>query len=148
LNSDNNQDRQTLESGPAELRLSWLATDVDLPAVRHTVRTWIQRQGQTPRDLSADVELAVTELLTNARSACASPNGRVSLHVTREHQRVVVTVTNAGAPFEPQVQMPGASTVSGRGLTIVAALGDLAVDHRAGTTTVTVRIAEPEAARQ
>jgi anti-sigma regulatory factor (Ser/Thr protein kinase) len=84
-------------------------------------------------DISQDIELVVSELVTNAVAASSSPDGRptyngarvglpvVHLRLSSDQVRVVVEVWDMSTSV-PTANHPGVNDESGRGLMLVEAL--------------------------
>ena len=88
---------------------------------------------------AADVELVTSELVTNAVAASTGSDAvKFSMELSEEEIRV--SVANRGDDFEPNLTPPKTEDVRGRGLEIVKAIGDVAIEHDDGTTTVSVDI--------
>ncbi|MST35040.1 GAF domain-containing protein, partial [Acidimicrobiaceae bacterium USS-CC1] len=106
----------TLDAGPAAARRA-----------RHFVQESV---GPGRSDLTADVELVVTELVTNAFLHGEPP---VRLAIDDDGDSVRVEVTDAGA-LPPILVFAGSDAMTGRGLALVAALaGRWGVDPLAGS---------------
>lgn len=106
----------TLDAGPAAARRA-----------RHFVQESVGGPGRS--DLTADVELVVTELVTNAFLHGEPP---VRLAIDDDADWVRVEVTDAGA-LPPILVSAGSDAMTGRGLSLVAALaGRWGVDRLAG----------------
>ena len=93
----------------------------------------------------ADVELATSELVTNAVEASTGSDA-LSISMELSDDDVRVSVTNQGEDFEPSRSTSKADDIRGRGLAIVRAIGDLTIEHDDGTTTVSAEI--PLSAKQ
>ncbi len=87
----------------------------------------------------ADVELATSELVTNAVEASHGLDV-VSVFMELSEDDVCVSVANQGDRFEPNEAVSGADDLRGRGLAIVSAIGELKIRHDDRTTTVSVNI--------
>jgi anti-sigma regulatory factor (Ser/Thr protein kinase) len=88
-------------------------------AARRMVTAWCDAQG-VPAETVADVELIVSEFVTNA---VVHGEGPVRLSVERSMDHVVVTVVDAsGAMVERPVKLVDPECTSGRGLWIAGAL--------------------------
>jgi anti-sigma regulatory factor (Ser/Thr protein kinase) len=77
-----------------------------------------QCAGHTPPTLVEDVELVVSELVTNAMR---HGRGQITMHLEVAPDRVVVGVQDQGAG-QPSPREPDATDVNGRGLALVALL--------------------------
>ncbi|MDQ1602045.1 MAG: hypothetical protein QOD68_3519 [Actinomycetota bacterium] len=77
-----------------------------------------QCAGHTPPTLVEDVELVVSELVTNAMR---HGRGQITMHLEVAPDRVVVGVQDQGAGH-PSPREPDATGVNGRGLALVAIL--------------------------
>jgi anti-sigma regulatory factor (Ser/Thr protein kinase) len=77
-----------------------------------------QCAGHTPPTLVEDVELVVSELVTNAMR---HGRGQITMHLEVAADRVVVGVQDQGAG-QPSPREPDATDVNGRGLALVAIL--------------------------
>ena len=77
-----------------------------------------QCAGHTPPILVEDVELVVSELVTNAMR---HGRGQITMHLEVTRDRVVVGVQDQGAG-RPALREPDATDVNGRGLALVAIL--------------------------
>ncbi len=110
-------------------RWSGPATSMSLANLRRDAALFVT--SAIPTADTVDLQLVVTELLTNAREA-AGPVAEVSIEIATSDARVEITVTNditvmktaedAGASFEAQTTMPAADSARGRGLAIVEQL--------------------------
>jgi anti-sigma regulatory factor (Ser/Thr protein kinase) len=87
----------------------------------------------------ADVELATSELVTNAVEASTGSEA-LSISIELSDDDVRVSVTNQGEEFEPTLSKSKADDIRGRGLAIVRAIGDLTIEHDDGATTVSAEI--------
>lgn len=74
--------------------------------------------GTAPPRVVEDVELVVSELVTNA---VRHGHGRITMHLEVAPDRVVVGVQDEGAA-RPAPRQPDVSEVNGRGLALVAIL--------------------------
>lgn len=109
------------------------------PIVLADVRQWV-RQLTDPSD---EVELLVTELLSNAREHGSAGEIGVSLVCTEESTSVVVINTSlSAAPSAPSQPVEGdADQVRGRGLLIASSIADsLDIDQRGNQLTITARV--------
>ncbi len=126
--------RRPAESRSMDVLWSAPAGTADLADVRETVRRWLD-----PAEVRLDdVLLVVTELVTNARTAC-DEDGIVVLRgqvVTGPERSVVIEVENPGEPFSHVPDMPEPSEVRGRGLAMTALLSDLSVFSTGSGTVV------------
>jgi anti-sigma regulatory factor (Ser/Thr protein kinase) len=77
-----------------------------------------QCAGHTPPTLVEDVELVVSELVTNAMR---HGRGQITMHLEVAPDRVVVGVRDQGAG-QPSPREPDATDANGRGLALVAIL--------------------------
>ena len=77
-----------------------------------------QCAGHTPPTLVEDVELVVSELVTNAMR---HGRGQITMHLEVAADRVVVGVQDQGAD-QPSPREPDAADLNGRGLALVAIL--------------------------
>ena len=77
-----------------------------------------QCTGHTPPTLVEDVELVVSELVTNAMR---HGRGQIRMHLEVAPDRVVVGVQDQGGG-QPSPRLPDATDVNGRGLALVAIL--------------------------
>ena len=77
-----------------------------------------QCAGHTPSTLVEDVELVVSELVTNAMR---HGRGQITMHLEVAPDRVVVGVQDQGAG-RPSPRQPDATDANGRGLALVAIL--------------------------
>jgi anti-sigma regulatory factor (Ser/Thr protein kinase) len=95
-------------------------------------------EAQLPRALVDDVVLIATELVSNAiRHAHALPDGSLTVSWEVRDEGVTVKVTDGGAIGHPHIRYAGPNDVSGRGLSLVAALAARwGVEDNAGATTV------------
>jgi anti-sigma regulatory factor (Ser/Thr protein kinase) len=73
-----------------------------------------------PAERLTDIELVVSELVTNAVTHGA---GEITLTVTLAGDRVTLSVLDEG-PGRPQLRQVGSSSGHGRGLALVACLAD------------------------
>lgn len=109
----------------------------DVAAARRFVR---QALADVDPAISADLQLAVSELVTNAIDHAASPH--VTVEVAIEAGEVVLTVTSHGSgPLAPVTTwVPAAPEASaGRGLAIVRSVATkVTVDHRGDTLRISV----------
>lgn len=106
----------TLDAGPAAARRA-----------RHFVKESVGGPGRS--ELTADVELVVSELVTNAFLHGEPP---VHLAIDDGGEAVRVEVTDAGT-LPPILMVAGSDAMTGRGLSLVAALaGRWGVDRLAG----------------
>ncbi len=109
----------------------------DVAAARRFVR---QALADVDPAISADLQLAVSELVTNAIDHAASPH--VTVEVAIEAGEVVLTVTSHGsgplAPVTTWVPAPPEAS-AGRGLAIVRSIAtNVTVDHRGDTLRISV----------
>jgi anti-sigma regulatory factor (Ser/Thr protein kinase) len=125
-----------------------LEATADAPAnARHFVRdqlvTILEDVPGLP-ELRADVELLVSELVSNAVKASPAP---VTLGMDVHHHWLGLTVHD-GAPEEPVMLDPDPADTHGRGLRIVTVLADAwgVEGDPAGGKTVWVRVPLPAAA--
>jgi anti-sigma regulatory factor (Ser/Thr protein kinase) len=120
---------------------------VSLPAAPESValarRAVDELLGEEPvSDLSANLKLVVSELMTNAVTH-SSPGDEIQLALTRFPKHVHVSVRNRG-PLVELEQLRGGRSEGGRGLEIVTALArGWSIDTRPTGTTVTVRVPAP-----
>jgi anti-sigma regulatory factor (Ser/Thr protein kinase) len=77
-----------------------------------------QCAGQAPSALVDDLELVISELVTNA---VRHGYGQITMHLEVAPDRVVVGVQDEGAG-QPAPRQPDVSEVNGRGLALVAML--------------------------
>jgi anti-sigma regulatory factor (Ser/Thr protein kinase) len=98
------------------------ASDESVPAARHHARQVLRSWGFAP-ELSGDVRLVVSELVTNAVQASQAVRPLATpVHVILAHggRWLVVTVADASPKF-PLLLPPSDGAPGGRGLEIVAA---------------------------
>lgn len=123
--------------GQPSIQRQWPAATLRLADVRRVVSQWLGANRMTP--LEDSVSLAVTELLSNARSASA-PDDPIVLRLELDGSWVSVEVENQGCDFEPDYEMPSPRQRNGRGLPLVSGLAeDVEVCHQNGRTTVAAR---------
>ncbi|WP_169809402.1 ATP-binding protein [Actinomadura chibensis] len=123
------------------MSVSWPAGMTAAGCARRCVRGWL---GDARGLDLGDVELMVSELVTNACEHSGRPHGRVSLVAVCGPERLRVEVTDAGGGTVPAPRRPDADDVRGRGLLIVAALSDgwgHLADPDTGARTVWVELA-------
>lgn len=114
-------------------RLTGAASPRLLQTVRNASRTWLAARGVEP-GAAADVVLAVSELYTNALQAGAT---EISVEVDCVDGVVSVSVVDDGPGWSGTLvghALPPDSSERGRGLAIVARLGELRL-RRAGDRT-------------
>ena len=116
------------------------------PESAAAVRTRITddlRAAGLPADLAADAALLATELVGNAiRHGSALADGGLEVEWTANSTGVRLQVSDGGGGDRPALRPADLTDVSGRGLTIVAALADeWGVDERPGRTTVWAHLA-------
>jgi anti-sigma regulatory factor (Ser/Thr protein kinase) len=75
--------------------------------------------GLLPRSELSDLEITVTELVTNALE---HGRGRIELTLQVERSKILGEVVDDGSGFESEIRDHGVNAVHGRGLGIVAAL--------------------------
>lgn len=111
------------EPGSSEMIMSvwWPAALTAAACARHCVRGWL---GDAHGLDLGDVELMVSELVTNACQHSGRPAGRVHLVAVCGPDRLRVEVTDAGGGTVPAPRRPRTGDVRGRGLLIVEALAD------------------------
>lgn len=88
---------------------------------------------------AADVELVTSELVTNAVAASTGSDA-VKFSMELSDEEIRVRVANRGDVLEPNLTPSKPEDVRGRGLEIAKAIGDVAIEHDDGTTTVSVDI--------
>ena len=113
-----------------------LAASAQSPAEARRVAARFLAEHGVPEDAIADAALVVSELVTNAVFHGAEP---VDLVLVVDEDRIVIKVTDAGPVPEPFVAAPpGAQSIHGRGLAIVAAAAPRwgAIRHRADGKTI------------
>jgi anti-sigma regulatory factor (Ser/Thr protein kinase) len=130
--------------GPARPRMAraWIATRLRLDDARSVAAEWLRDVDR--EDLTDDIVLTVSELLTNARDASEGDDPiRLRLHLD-DLGGVVASVENVGEGFEPDPTMPGIESPRGRGLAIVQRLCEsLTVDVVGQTVRVEARFPAP-----
>ncbi len=125
-----------------ELTMHWRSGSLSLAEVRRRLRHWLNLTltGPTaPQDdgsLVESIELAATELLTNADRA--APDGsQIGLAIHHSDNSYKMSVSNDGESFTVDSAMPGDSQHRGRGLAIVTSVASsVEVKSNGGRTTV------------
>lgn len=117
-----------------------LRFEAGYPIVLADVRKWA-RQLARP---SQDVELVVTELLSNARDH--GERGAISVSITRREHTATVVVSNSTRAEPPSIPTEAPPVdpdqVRGRGLAIASAVTEhLAVEQQGDTLIITGRVA-------
>jgi anti-sigma regulatory factor (Ser/Thr protein kinase) len=106
--------------GPRRLSLPFTAESVRV--ARHALDDWFD-DALERAECVADCRLVVSELVGNAvRHARPLAGGTVDVGWQVDGDGVAITVSDGGAPSEPQVRTVETDDVAGRGLTIVEAL--------------------------
>ena len=107
---------------------------------RRSVRGLIEQQYGDLPDLVADLNLVISELVTNSLQASATA---IEFDLEAHRDRVILSVID-DAPGQPTRGMPSESSLSGRGLAIVAAIAeDWGVRARDPGKVVWARLAVP-----
>lgn len=129
--------QQTVRSPmPLQVRLP---AEIDaVPTARHELARWL-KSADVGREVSEELALVVTELVTNAIEASPGPRAHVAVQARIEPASVVLQVIDEGegfdrAPGSPP-ELPTDGSVRGRGLPIVSALMDVMSIHRNGGRT-------------
>ncbi len=108
-------------------------------AVARRVASAMLKDDHANAEEAADVELVTSELVTNAVAA-SSGSDAVQFSMELSEEAIRVSVANAGDVPEQNLTPSKPEDVRGRGLAIVRAIGDVAIEHDDGTTTVSVDI--------
>ncbi len=115
--------RRETPSETERWRWSGPAASVSLAHLRREAARFVR--SACPSADTVDLQLVVTELLTNAREA-TSPVAEMSIEIATSNATVDITVTNladdVGDSFAEHPTMPAADSVRGRGLAIVEKL--------------------------
>lgn len=111
---------------PTALEVEFHAELEAVPRARHELIRWLNKR-RVAQEITEEIALVVTELVTNAIEASPGPSARIEVEVHVEDQRVVLKVRDQGTGFpEPATtpSLPDSSQPRGRGLPIVSALMD------------------------
>jgi anti-sigma regulatory factor (Ser/Thr protein kinase) len=110
-------------------------------SVAQARRYVVHRLGAVPRDVSAVVELMVSELATNCVRHARTP---FTVTVDRVEGTIRVEVADSG-PGHPELRTPRPNEPTGRGLLIVAEFSDLwGVTYSKAGKTVWFAVTVPE----
>ncbi len=105
--------------------------------LRAKIREWGSAEGY-PDPFVDDVLLVASELFSNAVRATVG-RATITAGIERKSDGAVVTMTNEGPGFDPDViPAPNPDRAGGRGIWLAKALGALKVTQQRSTTTVTV----------
>lgn len=110
--------------------------------VRRELRSWLEDKGFQGETIE-DARVVISELVGNSvRHAAPLPVNDIDVSWGLDNGELAITVTDGGSPVTtPHTVDASGSQISGRGLSIVAALADRWwVEDNRGSTTVHVRI--------
>jgi anti-sigma regulatory factor (Ser/Thr protein kinase) len=114
----------------AELRLP---PDVTAPALaRRTVQDLL---GSLPAPVLARISLVASELVTNVLRHCSATDPAATMTLALAPDRITLTVTDAGAGFDPH-NPPAPDDTGGWGLRVLDAVADRWWVERDGRTSV------------
>lgn len=109
----------TNDQARAELRLP---ANVSAPALaRHTVDDLL---GSLPSPLRAQLGLVASELVTNVLRHCSAADPAATLTLALAPDRIILTVTDAGAGFDPDNPPSSNDPAGGWGLRVLDAIAD------------------------
>ena len=129
--------RTTSQVPVSDLELHLPPDNEQSRVLRAKIREWGSAEGY-PDPFVDDVLLVASELFSNAVRATV---GRASITagIERNSDGAVVTMTNEGPGFDPDViPAPHPDRAGGRGIWLAKALGTLKVTQQRSKTTVTV----------
>lgn len=127
---------------PATLQVEFSAQLESIPKARHQLARWLENR-RVPSEITEEIALVVTELVTNAIEASPDSDARIEIELYVENdEQVVLKVRDEGVGFSEtvtSVSLPAFTESRGRGLPIVTALMDgFIVRRRRGCTEVEV----------
>ena len=112
----------------------------DVPLVRNFVRSRLDRL--VPDEVARDLELAASELVTNAWAHASPATVAVGVSVTAERATISVTCTSSSDSLLHDVTewtMPAPDELEGRGLGIVRATTDgVEIEQRGSSLAISV----------
>jgi anti-sigma regulatory factor (Ser/Thr protein kinase) len=131
--------REAGEPNAVSLRVPFQAPSASL--VRRQLRRWLEEQGFRGETID-DARVVVSELVGNSvRHAAPLPVNEIAVTWGVDNGDLVISVSDGGGTTSPHPVHAPESAISGRGLSIVAALVDRWwVEANHGQTTVHVRI--------
>ena len=95
------------------------------PRAPHTAREALENLGVVPGDRLMEIQLLVTELVTNSVvHAGLRPGERIEVSIQRSDTGVRVEVADQGPGFDPPPPPEDPFATSGRGLALVNTLSD------------------------
>lgn len=95
------------------------------PHAPHAAREALEGMGVVPGERLMEIQLLVTELVTNSVvHAGLRPGERIEVSIARSNTRVRVEVADRGAGFDPPPPPDDPFATSGRGLALVETLSD------------------------
>ena len=124
---------------PVTLRVPFAASSVSV--ARQKLKTWLVDSG-VRREVVDDARVVISELVGNSvRHAAPLPINEIAVTWGVDGGDLVISVSDGGGGTAPHPVAAPESAISGRGLSIVAALVDRWwVESNPGQTTVHVRI--------
>jgi anti-sigma regulatory factor (Ser/Thr protein kinase) len=131
--------RDTGEPNAVSLRVPFQAPSASL--VRRELRRWLEGQNLKGETID-DARVVVSELVGNSvRHAAPLPVNEIAVTWGVDNGDLVISVSDGGGGTAPHPVSAPRSAISGRGLSIVAALVDRWwVETSSGQTTVHVRM--------